>query len=64
VSEEKKSKSLKKYYSKPVLSQVKLMPGETALAGCKYNNMTGPGYGTLGKCGNTWGTPCNLIRSS
>jgi hypothetical protein len=56
--------SPKKLYVKPALTALKLLPGETALTGCKYNNIAGPDYGTLGKCGQTWNSPCSSFRSS
>jgi hypothetical protein len=57
-------KSPKKPYVKPALTEIKLAPGEIALAGCKYTNRTGPGFGTLGKCGSTYNSACSTIRST
>ncbi len=55
--------SPRKPYVKPALTEIKLVPEEAALAGCKYTNISGPGY--TGKCqflGS--GSACSAIRST
>lgn len=65
MSEEADRKQFRKPYVKPTLTQIKLMPEESALAGCKYNNMAGPGYSRDAKCRFLGiGQSCNAIRSS
>jgi hypothetical protein len=64
MSEDTNIKSGKKPYVKPELTEIKLVPGENALAGCKYNNMAGPNHPDWLKCQSLGGTPCSAIVAS
>jgi hypothetical protein len=62
---ETNGKSSKKPYVKPALTEIKLVAGETVLAGCKINNTAGPGYAAWAKCRNVIsGVTCQVITNS
>jgi hypothetical protein len=64
MSEETDGKSAKKPYVKPALTEIKLVPGESALAGCKYNGMAGPNQAAVLKCQALFGDACRTVVAS
>jgi hypothetical protein len=52
----------KKKWTKPECTQIKLVPEEAVLAGCKTNGAAGPGF-TGANCKEQRNTPCSAPTS-